>query len=173
VSVRGPCRYRDVLSIVSPVAEPDISVVTEHDLPAVRTLLREYAASLAVSLDFQQFDDELAGLPGAYAPPQGALLIARTADDDAGCVAVRPLAAGTCELKRLFVRARWRGHELGRRLTEAALAHARTAGFQQMRLDTLPGMETAQALYEELGFREIAPYTRNPVPGARFLELNL
>jgi GNAT superfamily N-acetyltransferase len=155
------------------VAEPDISAVTEHDLPAVRTLLREYAASLAVSLDFQQFDDELATLPGAYAPPAGALLIARGGDDAAGCVAVRPLTAGTCELKRLFVRRRWRGHGLGRRLTEAAIAHARTTGCRRMRLDTLPGMETAQALYEELGFREIEPYTQNPVPGARFLELDL
>jgi GNAT superfamily N-acetyltransferase len=155
------------------VAEPDISFATERDLPVVRTLLREYAASLSVSLDFQQFDDELAGLPGAYAPPAGALLIARTADDEAGCIAVRALDASTCELKRLFVRRRWRGHGLGRRLTNAALAHARAAGFLQMRLDTLPGMETAQALYEELGFREIAPYTENPVPGARFLELDL
>ncbi|HEY3962895.1 MAG TPA: GNAT family N-acetyltransferase [Gaiellaceae bacterium] len=155
------------------MAEPDISTVTEHDLPVVRTLLREYAAGLAVSLDFQQFDDELAGLPGAYSPPAGALLIARTPRADAGCVAVRPLAGDTCELKRLYVRPSWRGHGLGRRLTNAALDHARTSGYSRMRLDTLPGMETAQALYEELGFREIAPYTVNPVPGARFLELDL
>jgi GNAT superfamily N-acetyltransferase len=155
------------------VAEPDILAVTEHDLPAVRTLLREYAAALEVSLDFQQFDDELAGLPGAYAPPAGVLLIARTSDDDAGCIAVRPLDGEICELKRLYVRPSWRGHGLGRRLTNAALDHARTAGYARMRLDTLPVMETAQALYEELGFREIAPYRLNPVPGARFLELKL
>jgi putative acetyltransferase len=156
------------------VTEPDISVVAEEDLPALRTLLREYAASLQVSLDFQQFDEELVQLPGAYAPPAGALLIARTSDDDAGCIAVRPLdAEEVCELKRLYVRPRWRGHGLGRRLTEAALARARAAGFRTMRLDTLPGMETAQALYEELGFHEIPPYTLNPVPGARFLELDL
>jgi GNAT superfamily N-acetyltransferase len=155
------------------VAEPDISAVTEHDLPAVRTLLREYAAALGVSLDFQQFDDELAGLPGAYSPPAGALLIARTPEDDAGCVAVRPLTGDTCELKRLYVRPSWRGHGLGRRLTNAALDHARAIGYSHMRLDTLPSMETAHALYEELGFREIAPYRPNPVPGARFLALDL
>jgi ribosomal protein S18 acetylase RimI-like enzyme len=155
------------------VAEPDISTVTEQDIPAVRMLLREYAAGLGVSLDFQQFDDELAGLPGAYAPPAGVLLIARTPQDEAGCVAVRALDCEICELKRLYVRPTWRGHGLGRRLTNAALDHARATGYGQMRLDTLPGMETAQALYEELGFREIAPYTINPVPGARFLEIDL
>lgn len=173
MSVPGPCRYRDVLPTALPVAEPDISAITEQDIPAVRTLLREYAAGVGVSLDFQQFDDELAGLPGAYTPPAGALLIARTPDDDAGCIAVRPLTDETCELKRLYVRPRWRGHALGRRLTNAALDFARAAGYRRMRLDTLPAMETAQTLYEELGFREIAPYTVNPVPGARFLELKL
>jgi GNAT superfamily N-acetyltransferase len=155
------------------VAEPDISAITEHDIPAVRTLLREYAAALGISLDFQQFDNELAGLPGAYSPPAGVLLIARTPEADAGCVAVRPLSGSTCELKRLYVRPSWRGHGLGRRLTNAALDHARAIGYSEMRLDTLPGMETAQALYEELGFREIPPYTRNPVRGARFLQLDL
>lgn len=148
----------------------DITDAAEDDLNTVRELLREYEASLGVSLDFQGFDDEVAELPGAYAPPHGALLIA---SDDAGCVALRRIDEQTCELKRLYVRPAWRGLGLGRQLTLAALDRARELGYRQVRLDTLPGMERAQALYDELGFREIAAYRRNPVPGARFLELEL
>ncbi len=148
----------------------DISDADTNDLATVRALLREYEASLGVSLDFQDFDDEVAELPGAYAAPGGALLIAA---GGAGCVALRRIDDETCELKRLYVRPAARGTGLGRRLTLAALDRARELGYRSVRLDTLPGMERAQALYSELGFREIEPYRANPVPGARFLELTL
>jgi len=146
-----------------------VAVRDESDLAEVRGLLREYATSLAFPLDFQGFERELAELPGAYAPPRGALLLAR----GDGCVALRPLDDTTCELKRLYVRPHARGAGVGRRLAEAIVAVARRLDYSCMRLDTVPGMENAQALYEQLGFREIAPYTTNPVEGTRFLELDL
>jgi ribosomal protein S18 acetylase RimI-like enzyme len=146
-----------------------VAVRDGADLGEVRALLREYAASLSFALDFQEFDRELAELPGAFAPPRGELLLAR----GKGCVALRPLDETTCEMKRLYVRPQARGEGLGRRLAEAIVADARKLGYTRMRLDTVPGMEAAQALYEQLGFREIAPYTPNPVAGTRFLELDL
>jgi ribosomal protein S18 acetylase RimI-like enzyme len=139
------------------------------DVEEVRLLFREYAASLPFALDFQDFDREVAGLPGAYAPPRGALLLAR----EAGCAGLRPIDETTCEMKRLYVRPSVRGMGLGRRLAEAVIAEARRLGYARMRLDTVPGMGPAQSLYERLGFREIAPYRPNPIPGARFLELEL
>ena len=139
----------------------------------VRALLRAYAASLPFELDFQDFDRELAELPGDYAPPRGALLVARVEGEAIGCVALRPLTDDTCEMKRLFVLPAARGTGLGRRLAVAIVTEARRLGYVRMRLDTTPGMETAQALYEELGFTETAPYTHNPVAGTRFLELEL
>jgi GNAT superfamily N-acetyltransferase len=153
---------------VTQVAQMDTS-----EAENVRALLRAYAASLPFELDFQDFDRELAELPGAYAPPRGALLVARVGGEAIGCVAVRPLTGDTCEMKRLFVLPAARGTGLGRRLAVAIVTEARRLGYARMRLDTTPGMETAQALYEELGFEEIAPYTRNPVVGTRFLELQL
>ncbi|HEV8103366.1 MAG TPA: GNAT family N-acetyltransferase [Gaiellaceae bacterium] len=150
-----------------------IAPASPGEIGAVRPLLEEYARSLAVDLRFQRFDDELAGLPGAYAPPRGALLVARAGGLIVGCVGVRPLDARTCEMKRLYVQSSRRGSGLGRRLAEAAIAEGRRLGYAAMRLDTLPGMEAAQALYEVLGFRDVAAYTDNPVPGARFLELVL
>jgi putative acetyltransferase len=155
------------------VAEIDLQPATNADLDDVRGLLHEYAASLAFPLDFQEFDREVAELPGSYTPPGGALLVARTGAGTVACVALRALSAEICELKRLYVRPAARGGGLGRLLVEAALAEARRLGYQRVRLDTVPGMETAQALYERLGFREIEPYTRNPIAGARFLELDL
>jgi putative acetyltransferase len=146
-----------------------VPVRDEPDLGEVRVLLLEYAASLAVPLDFQDFDRELAELPGAYAPPRGALLLARRL----GCVALRPFDDAACELKRLYVRPQARGTGLGRALVDAIVAEARRLEYTSMRLDTLPGMVAAQALYEQFGFREIAAYTSNPVAGARFLELEL
>ena len=157
----------------APVPEPNVSAADEADLPDVRALLRAYAASLAFPLAFQGFDREVAELPGAYAPPNGALLIARAGEAAAGCVALRPLDDGACELKRLYVHPPYRGGGLGRLLAAAVLDEARRAGYRRVRLDTVPGMEAAQALYEQLGFREIAPYTANPVEGTRFLELGL
>lgn len=143
------------------------------DLPEVRELLLEYAAGVGVSLDFQDFDREVAELPGTYTPPRGALLVARTGDALLGCVALRPLDRDTCEMKRLYVRPSGRGLGLGRRLALAIVAEARSLGYARMRLDTLPTMGAAQALYDELGFHDVAPYTDNPVPGTRFLELTL
>jgi GNAT superfamily N-acetyltransferase len=138
-------------------------------LDEVRALFQEYAASLTFALDFQGFERELAELPGAYSRPRGALLLA----PGAGCVGVRPLDATTCEMKRLYVRPEARGSGLGRVLAETAIDEARARGHARMRLDTVPGMETAQALYERLGFRAIAPYRENPVAGVRYLELQL
>jgi putative acetyltransferase len=150
----------------------EISPAQSSDIDEVRELLREYAAALDFPLDFQGFDDELAGLPGAYAGPRGALLMARDTDGRAaGCVALRPLDGKVCEMKRLYVRPTFRGTGLGRRLAESIVNEARRLGYERMRLDTVPGMEAAQELYRRLGFREIDPYTTNPVPGTRFLEL--
>ncbi len=150
-----------------------IGPAAPSELAAVRRLLAEYAASLAVDLGFQRFDDEVADLPGAYAPPRGALLVARDRGLIVGCVGVRPLDARTCEMKRLYVQASRRGSGLGRRLADAAIAEGRRLGYVAMRLDTLPGMEAAQVLYEELGFHDVPAYTENPVPGTRYLELGL
>ncbi len=139
----------------------------------MRALFEEYAASLPFDLGFQEFERELAGLPGAYAPPRGALLIAREQGAAVGCVALRPLGHDTCELKRLYVRPETRGSGAGRALTERALDEARRIGYRRIRLDTVPGMERAQALYLKLGFRDVPPYAPNPISGARFLELAL
>ena len=140
------------------------------ELEEIRALFLEYAGQLGFSLCFQGFDAELAGLPGAYAPPGGALLLA----PGQGCVALRPLDPATAELKRLYVRPAARGAGLGRRLTLAAIAEARERGHQKLVLDTVAGqMDAAISMYRALGFREIAPYTKNPVPGALCLELAL
>ena len=159
-----------------PTALPRIVLVpadTPARIEAVRALFVEYAASLDVDLAFQGFEAELRGLPGDYAPPAGALRLALDGAAPVGCVALRRLDGTTCEMKRLYVGPAARGTGLGRRLAEDAIAIARGLGYARMRLDTLPSMRTAQALYERLGFRETAAYRANPVPGARFLELDL
>jgi len=152
--------------------------VTEADaLNAVRLLFTEYAKSLSVSLWFQNFDAELANLPGDYAQPRGALLAARTGSTWVGCGALRPLDTvdypNASEMKRLYVKPGCRGLGLGRALAEAILDAARTAGYSYVLLDTLSDMESARALYEELGFAEIAPYYHNPIEGAHYLMATL
>jgi ribosomal protein S18 acetylase RimI-like enzyme len=152
------------------VIEPALS---PEDVASVRGLFVEYRESLGVDLCFQGFDQELAELPGDYVSPGGCLLAAKDAGEVVACVALRRLDAQTCEMKRLYVLPSHRGLGLGRALAEAVIAEARRMGYQRMRLDTLPSMAEAAALYEGLGFREIEAYTVNPVPGARFLQLEL
>jgi putative acetyltransferase len=138
-----------------------------------RELFREYAASLDFDLEFQGFRQELATLPGSYAPPEGRLLLAWEGKEPAGCVALRPIGLGICEMKRLYVRPPYRGTGLGRRLAERIIQEARDTGYVTMRLDTLPAMTGARLLYQSLGFRPIPPYRPNPIDGAVFLELTL
>lgn len=146
-----------------------------EDLAAVADLFRAYAQSLPIDLDAHGFGDELAGLPGAYVPPDGGLWLARGAGGvSLGCVALRPLPGpGLCELKRLYLRPEARGTGLGRALTETAIAAARARGYTEMRLDTLPSLTAAVALYESLGFRAIADYYGSPYPGTLFFSLAL
>ncbi|HET6879657.1 MAG TPA: GNAT family N-acetyltransferase [Pirellulales bacterium] len=144
--------------------------VFPDDHAAVADLFREYAATLGIDLAFQQFDDELANL---HAPPGGRLLLAYAGATPAGCVALRPLNVRDCEMKRLYVRQAFRGSGIGGRLVRELLESARDAGYSRILLDTLPSMKEAIALYESFGFRDIDPYCHNPVPGARFLAMNL
>ena len=140
---------------------------------ACRELFVEYQQRLGVSLCFQGFDRELATLPGDYARPRGRLLLARIAGEPAGCVALRPLGEREAEMKRLFVRPAYRGMGIGRTLAECAIDEARALGYATLRLDTLPEMREAQALYAELGFADTPPYNDNPVAGVRFMALDL
>jgi putative acetyltransferase len=143
------------------------------DLRAVRSLFEEYADWIGVDLSFQDFAPELAGLPGEYVPPCGALMLARCDGEIAGCVALRPLERDRCEMKRLFVRDRFRRSGAGKQLALAIIERARQAGYASMRLDTLPTMKSAIRLYRSLGFREIPPYRYNPVEGTLYFELQL
>ena len=148
-----------------------------EDLDAVRDILREYAKALGVDLCFQQFDQELATLPGDYESPRGALILARVGGEVAGCCAMRPLDTvdypNACEMKRLYVRQGFRHAGLGRQLAEAVLDAARIAGYHSVLLDTLSDMEAARALYVDLGFRDIPPYYHNPIAGAHYLKADL
>jgi ribosomal protein S18 acetylase RimI-like enzyme len=147
--------------------------VIPDDLDVTRTLFRGYAASLTTDLCFQNFQAELAGLPGKYAPPQGRLLLAWSGGEPVGCIAMRPLEGGDCEMKRLWVRPHMRGASLGRRLVERICQEARAAGYARICLDTLPNMSEAIRLYTAMGFQPIEPYVYNPVPGALYLALPL
>jgi putative acetyltransferase len=139
-----------------------------------RELFIEYAQSLGFSLCFQNFEEELAGLPGGYAPPGGRLLLAEYDREIAGCVALHKLESSVCEMKRLYLRPQARGKGLGRALAERIIGEARQIGYGKMRLDTVePVMKDAVAMYCKLGFREIAPYCSNPMTGAIYMELDL
>ncbi len=143
------------------------------EIEVARSLFLEYEKSIGISLCFQNFAEEVATLPGAYALPDGRLLLATVSGDTAGCVALRKIGEGIAEMKRLYVRAAFRGTGLGRRLAEAAIGEARAIGYRAIRLDTLPSMAAAQALYVSLGFADIPPYNEHPLEGTRFMELRL
>jgi ribosomal protein S18 acetylase RimI-like enzyme len=144
------------------------------DISHARELFKEYEAWLEVDLCFQSFEKEVAELPGKYALPEGRLLLATINGQVAGCAALRKIDDGICEIKRLFLRPQFREQGLGRQLAEAIIREAKQIGYERMRLDTLPPkMNNAIALYRSLGFKEIEPYYNNPVPGAKFMELDL
>ncbi len=142
-------------------------------MPAIRQLFTEYANSLDLNLCFQGFKEELAGLPGRYAPPEGRLLLARVGGEPAGCVALRKIEPAVCEMKRLYARPAFRGIGLGRKLACAILAEAQKIGYERMVLDTLASMKEAIGLYESLGFRRTEAYYQNPSPCAVFMALDI
>ena len=144
------------------------------EMQVVRALFEEYADAIGVDLTSQNFAQELAELPSKYAPPDGRILVATVDGQPAGCVALRPLSDGACEMKRLYVRPQHRAGGLGRKLAERIIEEARTRGYTSMRLDTFPSqMRGAVSLYRALGFNEIPPYWDNPLPGAQYMELKL
>lgn len=146
-----------------------IAIEPANDLQVVRELILEYASALGVDLSFQDLDHELATLASFYE----LILVANEGERAAGCVALRRLDETTCEMKRLYIRPEFRGHNLGRTLAELIIDEARHRGYARMRLDTLPTMTAAIPLYESLGFVEIAPYRFNPIAGTKFMELRL
>jgi putative acetyltransferase len=151
-----------------------VQVESLEQIAQARELFQEYAQSLGVNLCFQNFAQELAGLPGHYAPPEGRLLLAEYEGLLAGCVAVHKWESGICEMKRLYLRPPFRGKGFGRGLAEAIIAEARNIGYQRMRLDTIePIMKDAVEMYRKLGFRQIEPYRPNPIAGAMYMELQL
>lgn len=149
------------------------AAATPDDMQVARGLLIEYQQGLGVNLCFQGFDQELVALPGHYSPPRGALLLAAVSGEPAGCVGLRPHAALDAEMKRLYVRARFRGSGLGGELARSAIERARALGYRRMLLDTLASMHEAHSLYAALGFRDCVPYYDNPLAGTRFLALDL
>jgi ribosomal protein S18 acetylase RimI-like enzyme len=161
----GPDAAREALRVVE--------ARTSDQVAAVRELLLEYQASLGIDLGFQGFAHELETLPGDYAPPGGELFVATAGEAVLGCIALRRLAPNRCEMKRLYVRPAGRGRGVGRAQAAAAIDRARVLGYAQMLLDTLPTQGAAQAMYEGLGFVDVAPYRANPVAGSRFLALDL
>ena len=151
-----------------------VQAESSAQIAEARELFLEYAQSLGMNLCFQNFEQELAGLPGHYAPPDGRLLLAEYKGLLAGCVALHKWENGVCEMKRLYLRPSFRGKGLGRAIAETVIAEARSIGYQRMRLDTIePIMKDAVEMYRKLGFQEIAPYRPNPIAGAMYMELKL
>lgn len=149
-------------------------VESPQQIAQARELFLEYAQSLGFSLCFQNFDQELAGLPGDYAPPEGRLLLAEYDGQLAACIALHKLGPDICEMKRLYLRPQFRGKGLGRALAERIISEARAIGYRHMRLDTVePVMRDAVAMYRKLGFKEVASYRANPIAGALYMELDL
>ena len=148
-----------------------IEASSPQDVELARSLFGEYQRAIGVDLCFQSFEEELRMLPGRYAPPRGRLLLALEGDEPVGCGALRPIADGICELKRMWVRPAFRGRGAGRLVAGALLAAARTEGYRAARLDTLETMAAARALYRSMGFREIPAYYDNPLPGVVYMEL--
>jgi putative acetyltransferase len=167
--------FSSVASVSSVVNAFDFQRAESTDqIAAIRELFLEYAQSLGFNLCFQSFDQELAGLPGDYDPPDGMLVLATNNGQPAGCVALHKLAPEICEMKRLYVRPQFRGKGLGRELAAKIIAESRQLGYKKLRLDTVePFMKTAVAMYRTLGFREIPPYRQNPIEGALYMELQL
>jgi putative acetyltransferase len=164
-------------AVSAPSAVKSLSIFhaeTPAQIAQARELFLEYAQSLGFSLCFQNFDKELAELPGDYAPPSGRLLLAECEGQLAACVALHRLDPAICEMKRLYLRPQFRGRGLGRLLAERIIAEARQIGYRTMRLDTVePVMKDAVAMYRKFGFKEIAPYRTNPIAGAMYMELEL
>lgn len=150
-----------------------IQAKSQKELGHIRKLFLEYAESLNFNLCFQDFEKELKELPGEYAPPEGSLLLALYENKIAGCVALRKLSEGICEMKRLYVRPAYRGKGLGKKLAVKIIKEARKIGYKKMRLDTIPSMVEAIELYRSLGFKKIEPYRYNPIEGAIYMELKL
>jgi len=149
------------------------SAQSDEQIDSIRLLFLEYAQSLNFDLCFQSFDEELTGLPGDYAPPEGRLLLALYNEKAVGCVGLRKVAGGVCEMKRLWVRPEFRGRKIGRKLADAIISEARTIGYRIMKLDTVDSMKAAMAMYESMGFSETSAYRYNPIEGARYMELKL
>lgn len=150
-----------------------VEMCAQQDMPLVRKLFEEYAASLGIDLCFQNFGRELETLPGAYAPPDGTIVVAYVEGEPAGCAALRKIGDGVCEMKRLYVRPAHRGEGIGRALAEAIVARAREIGYASMKLDTLESMAEANALYLSIGFRKCPPYCHNPCEHPVYMELSL
>ena len=150
-----------------------VSATTPAHIQVIGDLFREYEQCLQVDLCFQRFEEELVGLPGQYAPPQGALLLAVESGQEAGCVAMRPLSGKACEMKRLYVRPAHLGRGIGKKLAVTVIELARSAGYVRMRLDTLEKLKPALALYDSLGFEKRSAYYENPLAGVVYLEREL
>jgi ribosomal protein S18 acetylase RimI-like enzyme len=169
--------HQPARSDFSPFVVPGLAISQAESPPQIqqaRELFLEYARSLDFNLCFQSFDQELAGLPGDYAPPEGRLLLAEYQRGLAGCVALHKLDSKICEMKRLYLRPQFRGRGLGRALAETVIAEAQNIGYQRMRLDTVgPAMKDALGIYRKLGFKKISPYRPNPIDGVIYMELEL